>query len=45
MINIEEYLKENGIPINSPLANNLRECAKYLEGSNTKLQDICKHNK
>lgn len=43
MIDIEEYLKENSIPVNSPLADNLREGAKYLEGLNTKLKDMYKH--
>ena len=44
MIDIEEYLKENNIPANSPLADSFREGAKYLEGLYPKLKDIYKHS-
>lgn len=43
MINIEEYLKENDIPADSPFAKNFRESAKYIEGFYTKLKDMHKH--
>lgn len=43
MIDIEEYLKENGIPVDSPLADSFREGAKYLEGLYSKLKNIYKH--
>ena len=44
MIDIEEYLKENGIPADSPFAKNFKESAKYLEGLYIKIKDKYKHN-